>query len=143
MFQKPLAPDSRLLSAAAALASLLGAAGIAIAGPPEGDMFGYRLGERYPVGESQCPPIEATIQESLRILCGGSFELAVLRVRRMPPIVKKHTVQVSLRFDEHGRSSTGRRVDAQYHEEMKQLEREGRKPRLIDALKEQRLRDMQ
>jgi len=174
-------------------------------------MFGYRLGERYPVGEStrgyysgnksivvlaekpvpagftrlevittaktftigniyaiaefedeekakafesrqvemgstlsggKCPPIKATIKESLRVLCGGSFELAVLRVRKNP-IIRKHAVQVSMRFDSEGRSRTGRRFDALYDEEMRQLEREGKKPRLIKALQEQRLKDMQ
>ena len=193
------------------VAFLFGVMASAIAGPLEGELFGYRLGAKYMVGEAtrgyfmafmgsmvimaekpempsdferveliatpktftianiyavaefadeekaktfalryadllqtlhggRCSPVKAYLEESLKLLCGGSFELTVNRFKPDKPS-EKHKVHVALEFDND--SKAGKRIVAQFESELTQLEREGKKSRLEKALKEQRLKGMQ
>lgn len=190
---------------------LFGALTSATAGPVEGELFGYRLGGKYPVGDAtrgyfmefmgsmvvmaekpempsefrrleliatpktftianiyaiaefadeekakafasryadlleslhgaRCSPLKAYLDESLKLLCGGSFELTVHRFKPDKP-PGKHKVHVALKFDND--SSAGKRIVTQFQSELKQLESEGKKSRLEKALKEQKLKGMQ
>ena len=193
------------------VASLFGTLSSAIAGPVEGELFGYRLGAKYPIGDAtrgyfmafmgsmvvmaekpempsdferleliatpktftianiyavaefadeekakafasryadlletlhgaRCSPLKAYLEESLKRLCGGSFELTVHRFKPDKPS-EKHKVHVALKFDND--SKAGKRIVAQFLSELKQLESEGKKSRLEKALKEQKLKGMQ
>lgn len=193
------------------VASLLGVLSTAVAGPVEGDLFGYRLSAKYPVGAetrgyfmdfmgsmvvmaekpemppdferlelittpktftvaniyavaefadeekaiaftsryadlletlhgSKCSPLKAYLEEALKLLCGGSYELTVHRFRPDKP-TEKHKVHVALKFDND--SKAGKHIVAQFGSELKQLENEGKKQRLEKALKEQKLKGMQ
>ena len=193
------------------IASLLGALPSAIAGPVEGELFGYRLGAKYPVGAetrgyfmgfmgsvvviaekpempsdfdrleliatpktftvaniyavaefadeekakvfasryadlletlhgAKCSPLKAYLEEALKLLCGGSYELTVHQFKPDKP-TEKHKVHVALRFDND--SKAGKRIVAQFGGELKQLENEGKRLRLEKAVKEQKLKGMQ
>lgn len=186
--------------------SLLTALPTALAGPVEGDLFGYRLGAAYPVGADtkfmnfgvvlaerpempsdfervelittpktftianiygiaefkdvqgaeafaaryadllntlhgrRCSSMEAYLGEALKLLCAGKYELSVHHFKPDNPS-EKHKVHVGLRFNLD--SEAGKGIEALFMSEFRQLESEGKKQRLDEALKEQKLKGMQ
>lgn len=89
---------------------------------------------------SKCSALKAYLDEALKLLCSKKYELSVHRFKPDKPS-EKHKVHVSLKFDNG--SQAGKQVLAQFDAELKQLDAEGKKQRLNEALKAQRLKGMQ
>lgn len=89
---------------------------------------------------SKCSPLKAYLDEALKLLCSKRF---VLTVHRFKPdkAEKKHIVHVGLQIEND--SPTGKQIVAQFDAELRQLEREGKKQRLEQAMKEQKLKGLQ
>ena len=193
-----------------AVLAMFGWFAIALAGPIEGELFGYRLGSRYPATDdtkgyhsilgstvilaekpekpadfqrvelittpktftiiniygiaefldekqakalaaqyadildtahgNKCPSTKAYLGESLKLVCEGQY---VLTVAYYAPdkTDKKHKVHVGLTFDNMSRM--GKLFTAQFDQEWKQLEAEGKTHRLEQAEKEQKLQGLQ
>lgn len=87
----------------------------------------------------QCLALKAYLGEALKLLCSKRF---VLTVHHFKPenVQEKHKVHVGLQIDND--SPAGKKMVAQFESELKQLEREGQKQRLEQALKEQKLKGL-
>jgi hypothetical protein len=87
-----------------------------------------------------CSAQKAYLGEALKLLCSKRF---VLTVHHFKPESEqeKHKVHVGLQIDND--SPAGKKTVAQFGSELKQLEREGKKQRLEQALKEQKLKGLQ
>ena len=200
---------STWISLVASVFALFGWFAIALAGPIEGDLFGYHLGSKYPRTDdtrggyssfgdahilsekpekppafqrveivatlktltianiygtaefsdekqakafaaqyvdllsaahgNKCRPTEAYLGESLKLVCGGQYLLTVSYYA--PGSGEKHKVQVGLTFDDESKAK--KRILAQFEQERKQVEAEGKTHRLKEANKEQKLRGLQ
>lgn len=89
---------------------------------------------------SKCSSIKAYLDEALKLLCSKRFELTVHRFKPDKP-EEKNKVHVSLKFENNSRA--GKQILAQFEAELKQLEREGKKQRLEQAQKEQKLKGLE
>jgi hypothetical protein len=89
---------------------------------------------------SKCSALKAHLDEALKLLCSKRFTLTVHRFKP-DKAEKKHKVHVGLQVEND--SPAGKRIVAQFEAELRQLEREGKKQRLEQAMKEQKLKGLQ
>ena len=88
----------------------------------------------------KCLPLKSYLDEALKLLCSKRFALTVHRFKP-DKAEKKHEVHVGLQIETD--SPAGKQIVARFEAELRQLEREGKKQRLEQAAKEQKLKGLQ
>jgi hypothetical protein len=87
----------------------------------------------------KCKKLKAYLEEELKMLCSQSYELTVQHFKPDGPD-KKHKVQVGLKMNNE--SALGKRLTAQFHGELREIEAEAKRGRLNKAAEEGALKGL-
>jgi hypothetical protein len=89
---------------------------------------------------TKCPEHKAYLGEALSRICSGIYELSVNHFKPSD-LKEKHKVQVGLKFS--NTSAKGEIIIKQFSAELGELESEGKRQRLEDALKNRKMKGLE